>query len=110
MKLPDISAIQSDEALRQREFPVCADKVYLAHAGVSPLPACVERAVNESVSTGTRNDQEEGLAELLRETRTRAAATPRPVLLSCPSLAPSAVQYIHQIPVYKKLHHTVTSR
>jgi cysteine desulfurase/selenocysteine lyase len=74
MKLPDISAIQSDEALRQHEFPVCADKVYLAHAGVSPLPACVEWAVNESVSTGTLNDQEEGLAELLRETRTRAAA------------------------------------
>ena len=74
MKLPDISAIQSDEALRQHEFPVCADKVYLAHAGVSPLPACVERAVNEYVSTGTLNDQEEGLAELLRETRTRAAA------------------------------------
>ena len=74
MKLPGISAIQSDEVLRQHEFPVCADKVYLAHAGVSPLPACVERAVNESVSTGTLNDQEEGLAELLRETRARAAA------------------------------------
>ena len=74
MNLPDLSIIQSDDALRQREFPVCADKVYLAHAGVSPMPACVERAVNESVSAGTRNDQEEGLAELLRETRTRAAA------------------------------------
>ena len=74
MNLPYLSAIQSDDALRQREFPVCADKVYLAHAGVSPLPACVEWAVRESVSEGTRNDQEEGLAELLRETRTRAAA------------------------------------
>ena len=70
MNLPEL---QSDNARRRREFPVCTDKVYLAHAGVSPLPACVERAVNASVSTGTRNDQEEGLAELLRETRTRAA-------------------------------------
>tara|TARA_Y100000588_G_scaffold393896_1_gene511812 strand:+ start:707 stop:1843 length:1137 start_codon:yes stop_codon:yes gene_type:complete len=70
MNLPEL---QSDNALRRREFPVCTDKVYLAHAGVSPLPACVERAVNESVSVGTRNDQEEGLAGLLRETRTRAA-------------------------------------
>ena len=71
MNLPEL---QQDDALRRREFPVCTDKVYLAHAGVSPLPACVERAVRESVSVGSRNDQEEGLAELLRETRTRAAA------------------------------------
>ena len=71
MNLPEL---QQDDALRRREFPVCTDKVYLAHAGVSPLPACVERAVRESVSVGTCNDQEEGLAELLRETRTRAAA------------------------------------
>ena len=33
MNLPDVHI---NEALRQREFPVCADKVYLAHAGVSP--------------------------------------------------------------------------
>ncbi len=74
MILPDIQSIQTDEALRQREFPVCADKVYLAHAGVSPLPKSVALAVQENATVAAQNDQEEGLAELLRETRTRAAA------------------------------------
>ena len=70
MNLPEL---QNDESLRQREFPVCADKVYLAHAGVSPVPACVSRAVQETAAAGALDDQEVGLAELLRETRTRAA-------------------------------------
>ena len=35
MNLPEL---QQDDALRRRAFPVCTDKVYLAHAGVSPVP------------------------------------------------------------------------
>ena len=70
MNLPEL---QNDEALRQREFPVCADKVYLAHAGVSPLPACVTRAVQETAAAAALDDQEKGLGDLLRSTRTRAA-------------------------------------
>lgn len=70
MNLPDIHI---NEALRQREFPVCADKVYLAHAGVSPVPACVTCAVQETAATAALDDQEEGLGDLLRTTRARAA-------------------------------------
>ena len=65
--------IQTDDVLRKHEFPVCRDKVYLAHAGVSPLPACVTQAVKEKAEKAALNDQEEGLAELLRITRNRAA-------------------------------------
>ena len=70
MNLPEL---HSDEALRQREFPVCAGKVYLAHAGVSPVPACVTRAVQETAAAAALDDQEEGLGDLLRSTRARAA-------------------------------------
>jgi len=70
MNLPEL---QNDEALRQREFPVCAGKVYLAHAGVSPVPACVTCAVQETAAAAGLDDQEEGLGDLLRSTRARAA-------------------------------------
>jgi len=70
MNLPEL---QQDEALRCQEFPVSEDKVYLAHAGVSPVPACVERAVASAVSAAARDDQEEGLSTLLRQTRARAS-------------------------------------
>ena len=63
MNLPDLHI---NEALRQREFPVCADKVYLAHAGVSPVPACVACAVQETADAAALDDQEEGLGDLLR--------------------------------------------
>ena len=63
MNLPDLHI---DEALRQREFPVCADKVYLAHAGVSPVPARVTQAILEAASAAGLDDQEVGLGDLLR--------------------------------------------
>jgi selenocysteine lyase/cysteine desulfurase len=69
----NLPELHSDEALRQREFPVCAGKVYLAHAGVSPVPACVARAVQETAAAAALDDQEEGLGDLLRSTRARAA-------------------------------------
>ena len=69
MNLPDLHI---NEALRQREFPVCADKVYLAHAGVSPVPASVTRALQETAAAAALDDQEEGLGDLLRTTRARA--------------------------------------
>ncbi len=70
MNLPEF---QNDAALRQREFPVCAEKVYLAHAGVSPVPLCVTHAVTKFAESAALNDQEEGLGELLSTTRARAA-------------------------------------
>ena len=70
MKLP---GLQNNEALRQREFPVCAGKVYLAHAGVSPLPARVTQAIHKAASSAGLDDQEVGFGDLLRSTRARAA-------------------------------------
>ena len=58
MKLPDI---QNNESLRQREFPVCADKVYLAHAGVSPVPLVVTQAIHEVAAAAGLDEQEDGV-------------------------------------------------
>jgi selenocysteine lyase/cysteine desulfurase len=44
-----LEALLADESLRRREFPVVGQKVYLAHAAVCPLPACVVRAVSAYV-------------------------------------------------------------
>ena len=70
MKLLDL---QNDESLRRREFPVCADKVYLAHAGVSPVPSVVTKAIHEVAAAAGLDEQEVGLGDLLRVARARAA-------------------------------------
>jgi len=70
MKLLDL---QNDESLRQRAFPVCADKIYFAHAGVSPVPSVVTQAVHEVATAAGLDEQEVGLGDLLRVTRARAA-------------------------------------
>src|SRR5436309_14105512 len=56
MTLPEIL---SSEPLRQHEFPVTRDKIFLAHAGVCPLPRRVAEAVRDYAALGTQNDQEE---------------------------------------------------
>jgi selenocysteine lyase/cysteine desulfurase len=48
----------SNEALRLREFPVARDKVFLAHAGVCPLPRRVAEAIHEYATRSTLGDQE----------------------------------------------------
>ncbi|HEY9510670.1 MAG TPA: aminotransferase class V-fold PLP-dependent enzyme, partial [Verrucomicrobiae bacterium] len=53
-----ISEIMSDEALRQREFPVTKDKVFLGHAGVCPLPRRVADVVCEYALEASTGDQE----------------------------------------------------
>ena len=40
-----LTEVLSDEKLRRREFPVANDKIFLAHAGVCPLPRRVADAV-----------------------------------------------------------------
>ncbi len=55
MKLDDLLR---DESLRRREFPVAAGKVFVAHAGVSPLPRCVAEAMREYLSAAACGDQE----------------------------------------------------
>lgn len=53
-----LSEIHSDEALRQREFPVVQTKVFLGHAGVCPLPQRVADAINQCAVASTTADQE----------------------------------------------------
>jgi len=69
-----VDQLQTDEALRLRQFPVARDTVYLAHAAVCPLPACVSDAVSDYAAACTGGDQEEFMpANLLRDTRQQAA-------------------------------------
>ena len=68
-----LADLHSDEALRAREFPVARDKVYLSHAGVSPLPARVTEAIASVAAAGSVDDQETGLADLLARTRQHAS-------------------------------------
>src|SRR5262245_52459750 len=53
-----ISDILTNEELRQREFPVAREKVFLAHAGVCPLPRRVTRAIQTYLEYCTLDDQE----------------------------------------------------
>jgi cysteine desulfurase / selenocysteine lyase len=69
-----ISEILSNEELRRDEFPVAHDKVYLAHAGVCPLPRRVAEAVAHTALNSTQDDQEAAVPPtLLRETRALGA-------------------------------------
>ena len=53
-----IADILSDESLRQREFPVTREKIFLAHAGDCPLPRRVAAAVSEYAQQASFGDQE----------------------------------------------------
>jgi selenocysteine lyase/cysteine desulfurase len=44
-----IAQLAADESLRRREFPVCARKIYCAHAADAPLPRRVADAMKESI-------------------------------------------------------------
>jgi cysteine desulfurase/selenocysteine lyase len=50
--------ILTDESLRRREFPVAEKKIFLAHAGVCPLPRRVADAVSDYAREATTGDQE----------------------------------------------------
>jgi selenocysteine lyase/cysteine desulfurase len=59
-----------DEKLRRHEFPVCEKKIFLAHAGVSPLPRRVTEAMQHYLDAAARDDQENALPErIIGETR-----------------------------------------
>jgi len=76
MTLPEILA---NEELRQHEFPVTREKIFLGHAGVCPLPRRVAQAVADLAQESTRGDQEVFVLEgLLRNARQLSAR-----LLNC---------------------------
>ena len=69
-----LSEILSNEDLRQHEFPVARDSIFLAHAGVCPLPRRVAEAVRSYASQCTQGDQEALLpAHQLQKARELAA-------------------------------------
>src|SRR5213078_1967413 len=53
-----VAELLSNEELRQHEFPVAGEKVFLAHAGVCPLPRRVAEGVRQYAVLTTEDDQE----------------------------------------------------
>jgi selenocysteine lyase/cysteine desulfurase len=53
-----ISELHSNEELRRYEFPVAAEKIFLGHAGVCPLPRRVAEAISHYTLNATQGDQE----------------------------------------------------
>jgi selenocysteine lyase/cysteine desulfurase len=73
-----LTEILANEELRQREFPVARDKIFLAHAGVCPLPRRVADAIAECARQSTLGDQEAFMLKRLDEARKLGAQ-----LLNC---------------------------
>jgi selenocysteine lyase/cysteine desulfurase len=73
-----LTEILTSEELRRREFPVARDKIFLAHAGVCPLPRRVAEAVAACAGVGVRGDQEALVLHHLDDARKLAAQ-----LLNC---------------------------
>ncbi len=75
-----IPEILSNEELRQHEFPVTKNKIFLAHGGVCPLPRRIAQAMNDCANEGTLGDQEAFVMHRLEEARVTGAK-----LLNCSS-------------------------
>src|SRR5208282_5629988 len=69
-----LAEILANEELRRQEFPVAAEKAFLAHAAVCPLPRRVAEAMREHAASGMLGDQEESIpAARFRQARELAA-------------------------------------
>jgi len=53
-----LTELFANEELRRYEFPVAHGKIFLAHAGVCPLPQRVGQAISDCAQHGTTDDQE----------------------------------------------------
>ena len=73
-----LNEILTNEELRRHEFPVAREKVFLAHAGVCPLPRRVADAIAECARQGTLGDQEAFMLHRLDDARKLASQ-----LLNC---------------------------
>ena len=62
-----IHSFIADEARRRFAFPVCEEKIFLAHAAVTPLPRVVAEAMASYAMQSSRMPQE--FAEVLRDIR-----------------------------------------
>lgn len=69
-----LAELLSDEELRRQEFPVVRERIFLAHAGVCPLPRRVSDAVSAYAGLCTQGDQETLVTGMqIRESRQLAA-------------------------------------
>ncbi len=59
----------ANEELRRSEFPVVRDKIFLAHAGVCPLPQRVAMALSQCAENATLGDQEAVVIHRLNDAR-----------------------------------------
>jgi cysteine desulfurase / selenocysteine lyase len=64
-----IAEILGNEELRRHEFPVVREKIFLAHAGVCPLPRRVSDAIADCAAKSTLGDQEEFMLSRLDDAR-----------------------------------------
>ncbi|MEY2561648.1 MAG: cysteine desulfurase / selenocysteine lyase [Verrucomicrobiota bacterium] len=67
-----IAALAADEELRRREFPICARKIYCAHAADAPLPRRVADAMRDSIERAATDARQYEL-ELEHIAKTREA-------------------------------------
>lgn len=69
-----IAALDADEELRRREFPICARKIYCAHAADAPLPQRAADAMRASIERASTDARQYDLElEHIAETRKAAA-------------------------------------
>jgi len=64
-----LAELHADEELRRAEFPVARERIFLAHAGVCPLPRRVADAVADGARGSTLGDQEAFVIHRLKDAR-----------------------------------------
>ena len=74
-----IEDLLSNESLRQHEFPVARAQVFLAHAGVCPLPRRIAEVVSAYAQQSTTGDQEKFVFPMILTHARKLAAQ----LLNC---------------------------
>jgi cysteine desulfurase/selenocysteine lyase len=53
-----IAELEANEEFRRREFPICARKIYCAHAADAPLPRRVADAMGDAIEDASNNEKQ----------------------------------------------------
>jgi cysteine desulfurase / selenocysteine lyase len=53
-----IAKLDTNEDFRQREFPICARKIYCAHAADAPLPRRAAEAMRDAIEDASTNEKQ----------------------------------------------------
>ena len=53
-----IAELEANEEFRRREFPICARKIYCAHAADAPLPRRVAEAMRDAIEDASTNEKQ----------------------------------------------------